>query len=165
MNEWKGKEYIGEILAIGCGVIGTIGCFLTTFPLEYHPFLFWGVLFLAGGLFYYVYTKRMRRKEMLGIALGYGAFVLLGYPIWKKALPYAVTTILKIYESNSQYRFQKPAFTYFVGEMKTPLTGLLLVVTLPVYRGDPVVYSAITNGIWHHVDAVSNVSVWDGKCP
>ncbi len=131
MNEWKGKEYIGEILAIGCGVIGTIGCFLTTFPLEYHPFLFWGVLFLAGGLFYYVYTKRMRRKEMLGIALGYGAFVLLGYPIWKKALPYAVTTILKIYESNSQYRFQKPAFTYFVGEMKTPLTWLLLVVTLP----------------------------------
>lgn len=134
MNERKGMEYLCELCVILCGVLGTIGCFLAAFPMEFYPLLFWPLLGMALALLYYLYTlpKDARRAKSLVYAIVYGVLFLLTLPLWQRALPYVITTILKVYESNSAFRFQKPSFVYYEGAMKLPTTLLFLAVCIPL---------------------------------
>jgi len=130
MHKQKRWECIGELLTMLLGVIGTAGCFLSAFPMEYSRLLLTLGLGTFSLVLYYAYFgHKAMKKLLLG---GYVAMSCLTYFYWSKAVPYLINTVLVVYENNSQYHFRKlPAFS--LGNRKElPLTLALFVLFVPM---------------------------------
>lgn len=102
----KIKEACLELIMIVCGIVGTLGCFLHTFPLPMSTFLCYMGLGITGSYFYFAYSLKHKKKLLL-IGLGlYLLFMIITFNTWKHGLLYVLNIILKVYESNSQFTFQ-----------------------------------------------------------
>lgn len=132
----KQKNLIFDICLSLCGALGTIGCFLQIyqFPVSYISML---VLLLPPFLYFvYVFQKPVERRKRL-IFYGIIAYILIAivtFPWWSKGLLAVTNQILRVYESNSQYRFRKfnvnanPAFLVYGSTLWLVFTPMIAFV-------------------------------------
>lgn len=98
-------DIIREVITIALGLIGTIGCFLTTFTLPLSMPLLVIALSAVTFLIYYRYFTSRKTLWLRILASIYGLIVLMQSKIWRNGFIIIINRILTVYQENSQYTF------------------------------------------------------------
>lgn len=106
MRDLRKNEIFLELFVIVMGILGTAGCFLSSYPLDMSQPVFYLGLALTGGYFYYAYTSDHKKRLLQLFAILYLVLVAASFTLWRNGVLTILNVILRVYEGNSQFQFQ-----------------------------------------------------------
>lgn len=118
------KSWIDAILCF-LGIVGTMGCFLQMYSLPINNYMLVVLMSITSLFFFFLYGSKTKKQWMKWSMLAYVIVVILTFSYWKDGFAFLMNTMFRVYESNSQYTFQR--FTV-MRDMANQSTMLLLTI-------------------------------------